>query len=400
MKGIDTDSVVDLIFQLKWKSGQVSHTDCLQANNVNIWRDLLPPSLQKDLVGRKSGDGSVLTFARGEVVPGFQDRQLLQIKRDQFNPTPTGRSATLPRLGRFYPKGLLKGIDGIFKDNVSPFRCVGVNNGHLMVDFNHPLAEKDLVLSTIIGKIEPKTIERGGMIVAWMEALADGPGMQARWRSQQTDYLTKDALTREDDLFDAVFYHKPRLIHHIDDTAREVVKNTYGRLLRDGMRVLDLMSSWRSHIPDHIHLDQLIGLGLNEEELKRNPQLSGYHVHDLNAQAALPYASNTFDVVINTVSVEYLTDPLAVFQEISRVLQPNGHFIITFSNRWFPTKAIGIWKQLHEFERMGLVLEYFLQTGFQDIQTYSIRGLPRPKDDKYFPELRYSDPVYAVWGKK
>ncbi|MFO7713822.1 MAG: class I SAM-dependent methyltransferase, partial [Desulfosarcina sp.] len=81
-------------------------------------------------------------------------------------------------------------------------------------------------------------------------------------------------------------------------------------------------------------------------------------------------------------------------------LQPNGHLIITFSNRWFPTKAIGIWKQLHEFERMGLVLEYFLQTGFQDIQTYSIRGLPRPKDDKYFPELRYSDPVYAVWGKK
>jgi SAM-dependent methyltransferase len=400
MKRIDSDSVVDLIFQLKWKSGQASHTDCLQASHVNIWRDVLPPSLREDLVGRQSGDGSVLTFSRGEVVPGFQDRQLLHIKRDQFNPTPTGRPATLPRVGRFYPKGLLKGIAGVFKDNVSPFRCVGVNNGSLTADFNHPLAEKDLGLSTIIGDIEPKTIERGGMSVDWMEAVADGPGMQARWRSQQTDYITNDALQREDDLSDAVFYHQPRLVQHIDSTAREIVRNTYGRLLGDGMKVLDLMGSWCSHIPDNIRLDQLTGLGMNEEELKRNPQLNSYQVHDLNAQAALPYASNTFDVVINTVSIEYLTDPLAIFRDVSRVLRPNGHFIITFSNRWFPTKAIGIWQQLHEFERMGLVLEYFLRTEFQDIQTYSIRGLPRPKDDKYYPKLRYSDPVYAVWGKK
>ena len=79
----------------------------------------------------------------------------------------------------------------------------------------------------------------------------------------------------------------------------------------------------------------------------------------------------------------------------------DGYFIVTFSNRWFPTKAIKIWQDLHEFERMGMVLEYFIRSsGFKDFQTYSIRGLPRPHDDKYYPDLWYSDPVYAVWGQK
>ncbi|MEJ2099836.1 MAG: methyltransferase domain-containing protein, partial [Desulfobacterales bacterium] len=130
-------------------------------------------------------------------------------------------------------------------------------------------------------------------------------------------------------------------------------------------------------------------------------QLSDFVVYDLNADTTLPFESNTFDAVVNTASVEYLTDPLAVFREVSRILKPEGHFIITFSNRWFPTKAIRIWQELHEFERMGLVLEYFLRAGgFTDLQTHSIRGLPRPHADKYFPDLLFSDPVYAVWGRR
>ncbi|MGD9412022.1 MAG: methyltransferase domain-containing protein, partial [Desulfobacterales bacterium] len=140
---------------------------------------------------------------------------------------------------------------------------------------------------------------------------------------------------------------------------------------------------------------------LNRNELEKNSQLSEYMVHDLNADALLPFDSNSFDAVINTASVEYLTDPLVIFREVLRILRPGGCFIVTFSNRWFPTKAIKLWRELHEFERMGLVLEYFLRAGgYKDLQTYSLRGLPRPHDDKYFPELKFSDPVYAVWGRK
>ena len=124
-------------------------------------------------------------------------------------------------------------------------------------------------------------------------------------------------------------------------------------------------------------------------------------VQDLNLNSRLPFDSNRFDAVVCTVSVEYLVDPLAVFAELARILLPDGYFILTFSNRWFPTKAIKIWKELHEFERMGLVLEYFIRSGdFKNLQTYSLRGLPRPNDDKYFPDLWCSDPIYAVWGQK
>ncbi len=132
-------------------------------------------------------------------------------------------------------------------------------------------------------------------------------------------------------------------MQHIDTTAIEMVKNTYGRFLKDDMQVLDLMSSWQSHVPANLNFKRLVGLGLNESELKKNSCLSETVVQDLNMDSRLPFESNSFDAVICTVSVEYLINPLAVFEEVSRVLRTDGYFIVTFSNRWFPTKAIKIW---------------------------------------------------------
>ncbi|MFC1875708.1 methyltransferase domain-containing protein [Thermodesulfobacteriota bacterium] len=401
MNRIDTDSMVDLLFQLKWKSGNVTHTDCFQANQVNMWRDIFPADLSERIMGSQAGDNILLTFDGGQAVPAFENHRLMEIKRRQFRSTLPGNHQAKPQMGRFYPKGLLTDINGVFKNNIAPFRCVGINNGHLSVDFNHPLADKELHLSTIIGKVEPKRIERGGTSVDWMERLTDGPGMQARWRNQASDYLAGNAFERKDPAQDSVFYRNPRFIQHLDDTALSMVKNTYNRFLGDGMQVLDLMSSWQSHIPGRYSLKRVVGLGLNQDELVKNHQLTESMVQDLNAEPELPFPDDTFDVVFCTVSVEYLVDPLAVFDQVARVLKTGGYLVVTFSNRWFPTKAIQLWKELHEFERMGLVLEYFLQTRtFEDLHTYSMRGLLRPHDDKYFPEFIYSDPLYAVWGRK
>jgi SAM-dependent methyltransferase/FKBP-type peptidyl-prolyl cis-trans isomerase 2 len=401
MNTINSDSVVDLFFQLKWNSPKAIHTDCFQANNVNMWRDILPPALLEGLKGRSSGESLDLIFASGKAVPGFENRDLVQIKTKQFDTRQFGSLLTEPRVGRFYPKGVLKGITGIFKANMAPFRCVEKNNGHMTVDFNHPLAENDLRVSTIVGKIETKQIERGGTSVDWIETLTDGPGMQARWRDRKSEYFSDGAFLREDTTPDSRFYQKPRMTQHMDDTALEMVRNTYGRFLQDGMRVLDLMSSWQSHVPANLRLERLAGLGLNAAELKRNALLTDKIVHDLNAEPTLPYAANTFDVVLCTASIEYLIDPFAIFNEVGRVLKPKGHFVITVSNRWFPPKAIKLWAELHEFERMGLILEYFLHADvFENLHTYSIRGLPRPHHDKYFPAFKYSDPLYAVWGRK
>ncbi len=398
---INSESIVDLILHLKWKSNFAVHTDGYQASRINIWRDLLPPELLDVLMQKEAGERLQVPFNGGNIVAAFGSENLFDVKRDQFDRRFMQEIDTEPRLGRFYPKGMLKGITGIFRTNLQPFRCVGLNNGHMTVDFNHPLAGKELELSVVVGKVGRKSAERGGTSIDWMELLTSGPGMQARWQGQKTDYFSGDAFEREETRGDAEFYRKPRFVHHIDETAREMVRNTYGRFITDGMNVLDLMSSWQSHIPARLHLGGLIGLGLNEEELKNNSQLRDFMVHDLNADSTLPFETDTFDAVVNTASVEYLIDPLAVFKEVCRILRPDGYFIVTFSNRWFPTKAIKIWQELHEHERMGLVLEYFLRAGgFKELQTYSIRGLPRPHDDKYFPELLFSDPVYAVWGRK
>jgi SAM-dependent methyltransferase len=188
-------------------------------------------------------------------------------------------------------------------------------------------------------------------------------------------------------------------VHHIDATAIDSISRLYGQLVQPESKVLDLMSSWVSHLPEDLPLKSVTGLGMNDEELQANHQLSDFCLHDLNDNPHMPFDDNAFDAAVCTVSVEYLVQPFEVFEEINRVLKPGGLLIITFSNRWFPPKAIRIWSEIHEFERMGLVLEFFLKSShYTNLHTYSMRGLPRPADDKYASQILFSDPVYAVWG--
>ncbi len=398
---ISKESIVDVVFYLKWKSDNALHTDGYQASQVNIWRDYLPPFLIEKLMGKQAGERIDFKIDSETVIPDSNEQNIFRVRKEQINGSATAGEISEPKTGRFYPKGILKGVDGVFSANIQPFRCVGLNNGHVTVDFNHPLSGKQLTVSALIGKVETNEVERGGSSVDWMDVLTSGPGMQGRWQGRQTDFFSDDAFRRDDETSDSRFYIEPRFVQHIDDTAIDIIKNTYGRFMRDDMHILDLMSSWQSHLPEKLHFSRLVGLGLNESELKKNPRLSDYVVQDLNLNSRLPFDSNSFDAVVCTVSVEYLIEPLSVFKEVSRILRTDGHFIVTFSNRCFPTKAIKVWKELHEFERMGMVLEYFSRSGgFKNLQTYSFRGLPRPRNDKYFPELRYADPVFAIWGQK
>lgn len=403
MNRVNSDSLVDLFFHLKWKSPLASHTDCFAARRVNIWRDILPARLEADLMGKWIGDRVETTFPTARSPWPLDPGKIIRIGENQFEgPSGTGPGAPMePRAGRFYPKGYLGGVSGIFRENMEPFRLVKVDERHLEVDLNHSLAGREVSVVAFVGRVETKEEERGGTCVDMMEAVSMGPGMQARINGAATDFFSDEPFVRADETPDALFYGKPRFTRHLDDTAIEIVTELYGGYLEGGSRVLDLMASWESHIPEGVEPERLTGLGLNARELERNPRLSDYRVHDLNAQPTLPFGDGTFDLVICTVSVEYLTDPVGIFREVGRILKPEGMFITTFSNRWFPQKAIRIWEELHEFERMGLVCEYFIRSGvFDRIRTYSVRGLPRPVSDAYYPRLLLSDPVYAVSGQK
>jgi len=389
MGGIDINSVFDVFFQLRWKSFHASHHEGYAARGVNLWRDWLPDDVRRSLIGKHPWENVSVGFASGELFGKGEGPMKINRRRFSMDPKP----------GRFYPKGSLSDLPGVFPQNIQPFRCIDVNNGHMEVNLAHPLADHPLKLNMTVGQLSAKDTERGGSSVDWVALLTDGPGMQVRWSDRPTDFFSDDPFSRRDKQTDDLFYHNPRLVHHLDQTARELVADLYKRFVRDGMHVLDLMSSWVSHIPEGVHPDRISGLGMNRTELEQNHQLTDIQVHDVNVNPVLPYNDASFDLVLCTVSVEYLVQPLEVFKQVGRVLKPGGTFVVVFSNRWFPPKVIRIWEQIHEFERMGLVTEYFLRSGvFGNLETYSMRGLPRPRDDKYAGEILHSDPLYAVWG--
>ena len=167
---------------------------------------------------------------------------------------------------------------------------------------------------------------------------------------------------RVDASADAEFYAPPRLVTHIDDETIEALTGLYRELIPKGARLLDLMSSWVSHLPD-VPYARVAGLGMNAEELARNPRLDEWVVHDLNAEPELPYPDASFDAVLNAVSIQYLVRPVEVFESVRRVLRPEGLSIVATSHRLFPTKAIRGWQILSPPDRVRLVTSYFARAG-------------------------------------
>jgi SAM-dependent methyltransferase len=198
-------------------------------------------------------------------------------------------------------------------------------------------------------------------------------------------------FAREDESDDRWFYAMPRLVVHIDEGAIGAIGELYGALLPAGGRVLDLMSSWRSHLPEGLGV-RLYGLGLNAVEMAENPQLRGAVLAHLNRTPSLPYKDGAFDAAVCAVSVQYLTDPVGVFREVRRVLRPGGPFAVTFSNRMFPTKAVAVWRFTGDAQHLRLVETYLAEAGFAALKTQD----RSPRRGGWGG----GDPLYAVIGRR
>jgi len=174
----------------------------------------------------------------------------------------------------------------------------------------------------------------------------------------------KDAFSRLDESDDLEFYSRDRFVSHLDSLALSTVEKLIGTLVvEESPAILDLMAGWDSHIPGDLRAREAVGLGLNENELRKNKVLSEAVIHDLNKDPYLPFPDNRFDVVVNTVSVDYMTKPAEVFKEVGRVLKPGGLFLVIFSNRMFPEKAVKVWREAGEEERVLLVEDFFKEAG-------------------------------------
>ena len=208
------------------------------------------------------------------------------------------------------------------------------------------------------------------------------------------DVFPAGFFARDDESPDRRFYGPPRLVTHIDDGAIAAVSDLYAELGVDGSageprRVLDLMSSWVSHLATAP--SELVVLGMNASELEANPQATNRVVRDLNLDPTLPFDDASFDAVLCCVSVDYLVHPVEVLREAARVLRPGAPVVLTFSNRCFPSKAIAGWLYADDEGRCAIAATYVRLAG----------GFDEPEVSLRTPAGRYrGDPLYAVVARR
>jgi SAM-dependent methyltransferase len=196
------------------------------------------------------------------------------------------------------------------------------------------------------------------------------------------------AYARDDDSSDDRFYVVPRRVVHIDDGAIAALGRLYSEVLPVDGRLLDLMSSWRSHLPPVVGPREVVGLGLNADEMADNPQLTSHVVHDVNRDSRLPFGDASFDGAMCAVSIQYIIHPVLLFREVRRVLRAGAPFVVSFSNRCFPTKAVAVWLGSTDAQHLTLVRAYFEAAG----------GFTDAKEEDRSPGGN-GDPLFAVWAR-
>jgi len=196
--------------------------------------------------------------------------------------------------------------------------------------------------------------------------------------------LPSEFFRRLDEQPDELFYKRPQPAEHLDTRAAARAYDLYGKLLPRGGRILDLMAGEDSHLDDAYR--EVTGLGLNLEELNRNPLITRPVIFDLNRNSRLPFPDDYFDGAVCTASVQYMTRPADTFREVARCLKPGAPFVVTFSIRMFPSKAVLAWRASDDAAHLRLVASYFRAS----------ESFVRLQRDNFVPDE--GDPLYALWA--
>ncbi|WP_438981994.1 class I SAM-dependent methyltransferase [Vulcanococcus sp.] len=190
---------------------------------------------------------------------------------------------------------------------------------------------------------------------------------------------------------DQLFYAEPRFVQHLDAGFRNRLTQLYRDRIPERAVVLDLMSSWVSHLPDEVIYERVIGHGLNEKELAANRRLDSHWMQNLNLNQEVPLKSGSVDAVLIVAGWQYLQYPEAVAAELLRITRPGGQVIVSFSNRMFFTKAPQVWADGSDRDHLGYVAEVLMAQGWskpelvaEETRAQGLKGLVGGKGDPFF----------------
>ena len=192
---------------------------------------------------------------------------------------------------------------------------------------------------------------------------------------------------------DAIFYQQPRFVHHLSDSFRNRLTSLYSEYLLNHHIILDLMSSWVSHLPSNINYKKVIGHGLNEAELNSNERLDRFFVQNLNKKQNMPIEDSSVDVGLIVAGWQYLQYPEKVSLELSRVIKSDSLLIISFTNRAFWTKAPNIWTYSSEEKRIEYVTSVLTSNGWRIEKILNEKTQDKKLFGFYSSE---SDPFFSV----
>jgi len=192
---------------------------------------------------------------------------------------------------------------------------------------------------------------------------------------------------------DEIFYQQPRFVHHLSDSFRNRLTSLYSEYLLNHQIILDLMSSWVSHLPSNISYKKVIGHGMNEAELSSNERLDRFFVQNLNKKQNMPIEDSSVDVGLIVAGWQYLQYPEKVSLELSRVIKSDSLLIISFTNRAFWTKAPNIWTYSSEEKRIEYVTSVLTSNGWRIEKILNEKTQDKKLFGFYSSE---SDPFFSV----
>ena len=192
---------------------------------------------------------------------------------------------------------------------------------------------------------------------------------------------------------DEIFYQQPRFVHHLSDSFRTRLTTLYSEYLLNHHIILDLMSSWVSHLPTNIRYKKVIGHGMNQAELSSNERLDSFFVQNLNKKQNMPIEDSSIDVGLIVAGWQYLQYPEKVSLELSRIIKSDSLLIISFTNRAFWTKAPNIWTYSSEEKRIEYVTSVLTANGWRIEKVLNEKTQDKKLFGFYSSE---SDPFFSV----